>query len=206
MSPVTPRRGFLRGIGATLAAMAAWPGTAMAAEAVEDEAWLRGLTGKHRQLFDVSVCKDGRPLGRLANFLDAYGEAYGLKDSDLNAVFGLHGSAVPMALDDAMWSKYELGKRNGENDPQTNAPAVRNPWAKGGPTSVSRLQERGVRFIVCMRSIRRLSGELAAGGGSAETIRAELLANLLPGVTPVPAMIVAVNRAHEAGLSYAYIG
>jgi intracellular sulfur oxidation DsrE/DsrF family protein len=33
-----------------------------------------------------------------------------------------------------------------------------------------------------------------------------LLANLLPGVTPVPALIVAVNRAQESGLSYAYIG
>jgi len=45
-----------------------------------------------------------------------------------------------------------------------------------------------------------------AEGGSAQAIRAELLGDLLPGVIPVPAMIVAVNRAHEVGLSYAYIG
>ena len=206
MNTVTPRRGFVRGVGAALTALAAWPGNALAAESAPDESWLLGLTGKHRQLFDVSVSKDGRPLGRLANFLDAYGETYGLKDSDLNAVFGMHGSAVPIAVNDAIWAKYELGKRNSELDPQTGAPAARNPWAKGGATSVARLQERGVRFIVCLRSIRRLSGELAGAGGNAEAVRTELLANLLPGVTPVPAMIVAVNRALEAGLSYAYLG
>ena len=206
MSTVTARRGFVRGIGAALAAITAWPREALAAGNAPDEAWLQGLTGKHRQLFDVSVSKDGRPLGRLANFLDAYGEAYGLKDSDLSCIFGMHGSAVPIALNDAMWFRYDLGKRNNELDMRTGAPSVRNPWAKGGATSVARLQERGVRFIVCMRSIRRLSGELAGAAGNAEAVRGELVANLLPGVTSVPAMIVAVNRAHEAGLSYAYLG
>jgi len=206
MKHVTARRGFVRRCGAALAALAVWPRQSSASEIAPDEAWLQGLTGKHRQLFDVAVSKDGRSLGRLSNFLDAYGEAYGLKDADLNAIFGMHGSAVPMALNDAMWAKYELGIRYSEMDPRTGAPAVGNPWGKGGPTSVARLQERGVRFIVCMRSVRRLSGELAGAAGNAESVRVELMGNLLPGVTPVPAMIVAVNRAHEAGLSYAYIG
>lgn len=206
MNPVTPRRGFVRRAGAAVAAMTMLPGSSRALEPAPDESWLQGLTGKHRQLFDVAVSKDGRPLGRVANFLDAYGEAYGLRDSDLNAIFGVHGGGMPIVLNDAVWKKYELGRRNAEKDPRTGAHAERNPWATGGATSVARLQERGVRFIVCMRSIRRLSGELSVGMGGAESVRTDLLANLLPGVTPVPAMIVAVNRAHESGLSYAYLG
>lgn len=196
----------MRRAGASLAALALWPRQSSATEPAPDESWLQGLNGKHRQIFDVDGCKDGHPLGRVANFFDAYGEAYSLKDSELNAIFGIHGGGMPIALNDAMWAKYEIGKRYSEMDPQTGAPSVRNPWARNGTTSVARLQERGVRFIVCMRSIRRMSRELASGGGNAEAVRAELTSNLLPGVTPVPAMIVAVNRAQEAGLSYAFLG
>lgn len=171
------------------------------------EAWLQGLNGKHRQILDVSSLRGGTPLARTVNFLDAYGEAYGLKDSDVNAIVGIHSGALVIGFNDAMWAKYELGKRAGENDPRTQAPAVRNIFAAGTPTSVARLQERGVRFIACGKAIRRLSGELAAAAGaSPDQVRAELQANLLPGVIEVPALIVAVNRAQEAGLTYVALG
>jgi intracellular sulfur oxidation DsrE/DsrF family protein len=204
----TPRRGFVaRAIAAVtgLAAVPAFAGAVTPNTAPSpDEAWLQGLTGKHRQYFDVGLL-DIRALSRVANFMDVYGEAYETKDRDVNVVFGAHGAATAMMLNDAMWDRYELGRRNTINDAGSRAPARRNMFATGG-MSVARLQERGVRFIVCMRSIRRLSGELAGQGGSAEQVRGELLANVLPGVTPVPAAIVATNRAQEAGLTYVYIG
>lgn len=203
----TPRRGFVARALAALAGVAAAPAFAGAAprpSAPPDEAWLQGLTGKHRQYFDVGLL-DVRALARVANFMDVYAEAYETKDSDVNVVFGVHGAATAMMLNDAMWERHDLGRRNSITDPGSRAPARRNLFATGG-TSVARLQERGVRFIVCMRSIRRLSGELAGAGGSADQVRAELLANLLPGVTSVPAAIVATNRAQEAGLTYVYIG
>lgn len=204
----TPRRSFLGRAVASLAAVAALPSVGRAVaptlEGPPDEAWLEGLKGKHRQYFDVAVA-DSRALARVSNFLDVYAEAYGTKDADVNVVFGAHGGATALMLNDAMWARYELGRRSNMEDPGTRAPATRNLVATGG-LSVARLQERGVRFIVCMRSIRRLSGELAGPNGSAEQVRTELLANLLPGVTAVPAAIVATNRAQEAGLTYVYIG
>lgn len=203
----TPRRGFLEKLMGLAAGLAVAPSVAHATvQQSADESWLQGMTGKHKQIFDVSTTRGGTPLLRTANFLDAYAEAYGMKDSELNAVVGVHSGATSIAFNDAMWAKYELGKRTGENDPRTQAPALRNVFASGSPTSVARLQERGVRFIACMRAIRRLSGELATPTNTAEQVRTELLANLLPGVTPVPALIVAVNRAQEAGLSYVFLG
>jgi intracellular sulfur oxidation DsrE/DsrF family protein len=83
---------------------------------------------------------------------------------------------------------------------------VRNIFASGAPTSVATLQGRGVRFIACMRAIRRLSGVLATPDHPADKVREEILGNLLPGVTPVPALIIAVGRAQEAGLSYVFLG
>jgi intracellular sulfur oxidation DsrE/DsrF family protein len=207
-SPSTPRRGFLARAGAAIVGVMAAPTLGSAHPGggpAPDESWLQGLTGKHRQVFDVTA-PDSKGLGRVANFLDAYGEAYGLKDAEISAILVAHGGAVPVLLNDAFWARYELGKRNGQVDPSTQAPAARNMWARGSGASVARLQERGVRFVVCMRSIRRLSGELASAAMPADRVRAELLESLLPGVTPVPAAIVATNRAQESGLTYAYVG
>jgi intracellular sulfur oxidation DsrE/DsrF family protein len=203
----TPRRGFVERIVGLAAGIVVAPSMAGASVPQSpDEAWLQGMTGKHKQIFDVPSTRGGSPLARTANFLDSYAEAYGTKDTDVNAVVGVHGGAIAMAFTDAIWAKYELGKRIAENDPKTQAPALRNIFASGSATSIARLQERGVRFIACMRAIRRLSGELATPASTADQVRAELLANLLPGVTPVPALIVAVNRAQEAGLSYVFLG
>lgn len=202
----TQRRGFLGKMMGFIAGIAVTPTIVRASEQQPDESWLQGLTGKHKQIFDVATTRGGTPLARTANYLDSYAEAYGTKDSDVNAVVGVHSAALAIVFNDAMWAKYDLGKRTGENDPRTQAPAARNVFLSGSPVSVTRLQERGVRFIACMRAIRRLSGELATPGNTADQVRTELLGNLLPGVTPVPALIVAVNRAQEAGLSYVYIG
>ena len=201
----TPRRGFLARAAATVAGLVASPAIA-GATPPDGEEWLQGLNGRHKQFFDVVSQRDGRALGRVANYLDVYRETYGLKDSDVNAIFGAHGAGLAFVFSDAIWAKYEFGKRYAENDPATKAPAIRNLYASGTGVSVERLQQRGVRFIACMRSIRRLGVELAGDPARADEVRAELLANLLPGVTPVPAMVVAINRAHESGLAYMFVG
>lgn len=206
MTP-TARRGFLGRLLGSMAGLAVAPAVLGAQGQPVSEPWLQGLNGKHRQIIDVGSSRGGTPLARTANFLDVYAEAYGMKDSDLNAVVGIHSGALFLGLNDAMWAKYELGKRANEMDPRTQAPATRNPFASGSPTSIARLQERGVRFIACGRSLRRHSGELAnAFGTPVDQVRAELQANLLPGVIEVPAFIVAVNRAQEAGLTYVALG
>ena len=204
----TARRSFIGRAAATVAGLITLPSLAGSQnqQGSADEAWLQGLNGKHKQIFDVATTRGGFALARAANFMDSYAEVYGMKDADLSVVIGTYGAALAFGFNDAIWAKYELGKRTGENDPQTQAPATRNLFASGSPTSVARLRERGVRFLACMRAIRRLSGELATPANPADQVRAELLANMLPGVTPVPAMIVAVNRAQEAGLTYVYIG
>ena len=216
MTGRTPRRGFLARLAGAAVALTAAPSVSEArasSQAVPDESWLQGLSGAHKQFFDVGNFRD-RVMSRVMIFLDVYGEAYGLQDANLNAVVGVHGPALGFVFNDALWSKYELGKRWSVNDPLTKAPAIRNPMVRkesaydwgAADYSVTRLQQRGVRFIACMRSIRALSAELAGGREAAPPVNAEILANLLPGVTPVPAMIVAINRAQEAGLTYVFAG
>ena len=205
-TPPTPRRGFLERAAAALVGVVAIPSLAQAQQqGAFQDTWLQGANGKHKQIEDVSSIRGGTPLARTANFLDAYAE-YGMKDSDLNVVFAAHSAALGILMNDALWARYELGKRWNENDSRTSAPALRNPFASGAPTSVATLQGRGVRFIACMRAVRRLSGELATPTNPADAVRTEILANLLPGVTPVPAVIVAINRAQQAGFTYVDLG
>jgi intracellular sulfur oxidation DsrE/DsrF family protein len=178
-----------------------------------NEPWLEGLTGKHKQYFDVAAHGKGAVLQRVANFLDAYNQAYGLADAEVNVVFGAHGTAIPLVLNDAVWARYKLGAHFSIDDSATKTPSERNLFsgvANGAGSfrpSIAALQKRGVRFLACMQAIARLSREIGARDGQdPEPINKVLLASLLPGVTTVPAAIVAVNRAQESGLTYVFVG
>jgi intracellular sulfur oxidation DsrE/DsrF family protein len=171
------------------------------------ESWLDNLHGRHKQFFDVSALSDGAPLDRVWGYFDVYHDAYGLSDHEIDAVVGAHGSALGFVLTDAVWAAYDLGKIFSVKDPQYGTVATRNLFAEGATGTVSSLQRRGARFLACQRSIDRLSRQLAtASGKDPARVRAELEGGLLPRVTLVPAMIVATNRAQEAGLTYVHLG
>ena len=176
------------------------------------ETWLKGLDAPHKQFFDAGAIGGGAPLGRVCNFLDVYAEAYGLTDKDINVVFGASGASLPFIFNDAMWGKYDLGRRYGAENPQTREPLMRNLFRKDlpgktcGDHSIEALQRRGVRFIGCNRSLRNMAIEIATNlNGNADLLRDDLLANIVPGVVVVPAMVVAANRAQEAGMTYVYV-
>jgi intracellular sulfur oxidation DsrE/DsrF family protein len=63
--------------------------------------------------------------------------------------------------------------------------------------------KRGVVFLMCNNALRLTSQALAkARGEAAEAVYEDLKASRLPGTVLVPAMVVAINRAEEAGFSY----
>ncbi|MEP6621947.1 MAG: hypothetical protein ABJE47_21670 [bacterium] len=212
------RRKFVVGAGAALSALLLpFGGTANAASsapgAEPDEPWLKGLTGKHRQFFDIGAGRNGVPLERILNFYEAYKESYAVDARDLNVLFGFHGAGSAYVLNDAMYAKYALGKKYETTDPLTKATATRNPFVRmlpgytwRGDYSIEAFQARGGRILWCNKSLGNLSRDLAKDtGGSEADIAAELRKNVLPGITIVPAMVVASNRAQEAGCAYSCI-
>lgn len=219
-----PRRGFLSRVSAAVAGLVATavaPGTGSAQggsprtpAAPGQESWLDRLDGQHGQIFDAPSLAGGKALQQVRNFLDAYRDAYGLGSDRIDAVVGAHGSAVPLVFQDRVWERFALGERFEVKDPRTGAGAQRNLFARredGGAVppdaSLEALQERGVIFLLCNNSLKRLTATLSqAGFGTQEAVRAELLEGLLPGVEVVPAMVVALNLAQEKGLSYVYSG
>jgi intracellular sulfur oxidation DsrE/DsrF family protein len=209
------RRGFLASLTGALALLPATTAFARGERMAEKDEWLRGLTGKHRQFFDVGSIQAGTPLRRVHNFLATYASAYDISESDVNAVFGAHGPALAFTLGDAAWAKYELGALYAINDPVTEKPATRNIFfemtSKIGnvpaEASIARLQARGVRFLACNNTLNGLSEQLAnARKMEIAAVRHDLVEAVIRGVTVVPAMSIAGNRAQEAGLTYAAIG
>ena len=202
---IHPRRRFVGRAAAAVAALTGFPGILRAGTNVDDskhDAWMQQLKGKHRQFFHALDLND-RAMLMASNYLDAYQNEFGEKKGDVGAVIGVHGGALNIAFTDAAWTKYALGKAANFMDPATKEPAVRNTFATGGELSVDTLQKRGVLFLVCNTALRLRSRALAKERGETyEVVYNDLAASRLPGTILVPAMVVAINRAQEKGVTY----
>lgn len=176
------------------------------------DAWLDRITGKHKQIFDTLDTNDGFALAFAMHFLDLNRERYGLTDNQLTAVIGLRHNAMPMALPDALWERYNIGESMQISDRATGGPATRNPFlhADGTPVSganIPSLMKRGVIFTVCNVALTTLSARLARNASVSQTAaQEEWTASLLPGMILVPVGVMAVNLAQERGCTYCYGG
>jgi hypothetical protein len=173
--------------------------------------WLDGLKAKHRQFFDAPAPNGGIALVHVMNYYDTYNKAFGVKDTDIDAVLTFYGATTFYGLNDAMWAKYALGEFTDAIDPATGKPATKNPW-RAAPVvlgltlpqaSIEALHARGATLILCNNALTIFSGLLAAKRGlDPKVVYDDLNANILPGVDLVPGMVVAVEQAARAGLSY----
>jgi hypothetical protein len=172
--------------------------------------WLEGLTAKHKQFFDSPAPLGGIPLVHVMNYYDTYNKAFKVKDADIDAVLTFYGTTTFHALNDAVWAKYRLGEFLDVTD-ASGQPATSNPWRAApvilgmalAPASIESLQKRGATFIVCNNALQIFSGMLATKRGlDSREVYEDLKANILPGVELVPAMVIAVEQAARAGLSY----
>ncbi len=209
-SPLFRRLALVAIAAVAVAAVPASRARTLDAAAPSHEAWLDALKGKHRQLFDAPDANGGIPLVHVMNFYDTYNKAYGVPDKDINGILTFYGNITFYGVNDAMWAKYKIGEFLKTND-ASGKPATANPWRTApvaiGMTlpqaSIESLQKRGATFIVCNNAMTIFAGLLAnARGLQADAVLADLKANILPGVTLVPGMVVAIEKAQERGISY----
>ena len=199
-SDITPRRGFFRRFGGAmavgLAGLASKPLYAQnSSTAAEGPNWPGTLPGRHRQLIDAYAVNAGFPLAFAYTFL--------VTNESATAVVILRHEAFPIALGSAMWEKYKIGESFKIVDPETNAPATKNPFLrpKAGvllvdDIAVDRLLARGVVFGGCHVALRVQSKMLAGNAGvSAEEAAMEWAANVISGITIIPSGTWGVNRA-----------
>jgi hypothetical protein len=204
---VTPRRGFLRRMGsaAVLGLAGLMPG-ALSARAASTRSdgpdWPGPLKGRHRQVVDAYEPNSGFPLAFAHTFL--------APNESATAVIVLRHGAFPIALNDAMWAKYKIGETFKIIDPETKAPAVKNPFFHPKPgvlivddMALDRLLAKGVVVGGCNVALQVQSKMLAGNAGvSAEEAAKEWAANVIPGITIIPSGTWGVNRAQERGCTY----
>ena len=69
--------------------------------------------------------------------------------------------------------------------------------------SIESLQKRGATFILCNNALTIFAGLVAKKRGlDPAAVYEDLKANILPGVILVPGMVVAVEQAQRAGVTY----
>jgi len=194
------------------------------------DAWIKEVKGSHRCLFDFPQHKGGVPQLHILNYLNTYATAYKTGAGEVGAVGTFYGvgtqASIPLAFNDAIWTRYELGVYTGLKDADGkhytrnvfNRPTPRDlhllMQAYGTPMipaladaipalGIENLQKMGAKFVLCANALGIWCLELEARGkGKAQDIEGELRANVLPGVTIVPAMVIAIEKAQEAGIKY----
>jgi intracellular sulfur oxidation DsrE/DsrF family protein len=216
--------------GAAAVAGLSMSGSPVAAADGGADDWLQEVKGTHRCLFDFPQHKNGFPQLHILNYLNTYATAYKAGAGQVGAVgtFYSAGSqaSIPLGFNDVMWEKYKLGAYTGLKDADGkvytrnvfNRPTDKDlhllmqvidspmiPALAGAMPAIGieSLQKMGTKFILCANALGIWCLELEARGkGKAADIEKDLRANLLPGVTIVPAMVIAIDKAQEAGIKY----
>jgi hypothetical protein len=204
------RRDFL-GLAATATATAAAAGlgsivpvaTAAAAAgsaSTEFTRWLDSIPGKHRQVTDWPDLNNGMGLAYSLAFLLTGPVGYGVPESEVGVVLVIRHDTIAVALNDSAWEKYKLGEMFKITDPETNAPAVRNPFY---------LKPGRLPFpdAACDLAITFYSG--VAGqkiGMKPEDAKKEWLEAVYPGITVAPSGVLACNGAISRGCAYVFAG
>ncbi|HSZ33717.1 MAG TPA: twin-arginine translocation signal domain-containing protein [Puia sp.] len=185
--------------------------------AEDPDEWFKGIKGKHRLVFDCTEPKEIFPFAWPKIYMMT-NEATGASEKDCTAVVVLRHSAFAYALQDSLWAKYKLGEMQKVNDPETKAPAVRNPFWKPKPDDFSapglgnvtlgipELQSMGIMFCVCNMALTVYSAVIAGNTKQdAAAVLKEMQDGLIPGIPHMPSGVYAVGRAQEHGCGYCYV-
>src|SRR5688572_28369798 len=123
----TPRRSFLGRLAALVAAGSVAPSALHAATVGDmptglgapDERWLNAIAQKEaRLIIETGIIADALAFRRALNFLDVYNTDFSTPDDRIGLAVGTHSPALALVLNDAMWAKYEFGRRWGVNTAQ----------------------------------------------------------------------------------------
>lgn len=226
----THRRGFLGRVAATAAAFGLgqlvpnhlagqeYPSSPAGGGGAKPQdpaltAWLNRIKGKYRQVYDMPEANNGFAFAWARVFYMTNAET-GAADADTSVVIVLRHAAIPFAMVDDAWAKYKFGEMSMINDPATGAASVRNFLYKAPPDKlpipgmgIDQLLQAGVLMGVCNMAIKFYAAQMAPKMNmTADQVRQEWLAAVIPGIQVVPSGVWAVNRAQKAGCSYCFAG
>ena len=92
-----------------------------------DLSWVKRITGKYRAIFDVPEIDSGYGVWRASIWGQQYIEVLGAKPNELSSVLVLRHNGIQLAMQQAYWDKYAIGKEKNVLHPVTQQGTDRNP-------------------------------------------------------------------------------
>ena len=192
----------------------ATPAQGQAQAMVWDDTWATTLAAaKYRAVIDGPEIGEGDLFWNAYAFMDGCKKVLGAAEGEVNVAVVIRHSAIALAYGDAIWSKYELGKRLKVKDPITEKKATRNPFLTlpdGHPdmawmanVTITGLGARGVTFPCCNQATRFLASQIAKWNHlDKAAVYEELKQNLVPGARLQPTGLYATMRAQQVGAAF----
>ncbi len=222
------RREFLPSLAAGAAAFAAMPSSLPALgrapalpsdlalplqQGAWDTNWGSRLNGKVRACFDTPEVESGFPVWRASIWAGQYEQVLNVPARDTSTALVLRHNAIIMAMTQAYWDKYGIGKAHKVMHPLTGEPTDKNPALMGAAEGVGapfndfaldKFLARGGVALACNLALQFdvVPTIQKADNVSAEEANTRARAMLVPGVILQPSGMFAVMRAQQAGCYY----
>jgi hypothetical protein len=214
----TPRRNFLTWLGAS-GAFAALPNVPISDHAAPyrpvsdmwDMSWCDRITGKVRAVFDSPGASEGAAMFRAQLWREEHKQIYNTESSDTSAVIVFRHEGIPLVMNDAYWSRFEVGKELKIRDDKGKKWSKRNPIGSALPDTPPKQINYNLPAFIATGGIV-LACNLAFGGMverfkeedklSDDDARKRALEHLIPGIILQPSGFFAVLRAQQAGCGF----
>ena len=178
-----------------------------------DLTWPSKLTGKHKAVFDMAEIESGYGLWRGNAWSGQVQQFLGAAPTDVSLATILRHNAIYLAMNQAFWDKYGVGKKMNVTHPLTQQPTDKNPVLMGAaegvpaPFDAAALpaqQAKGVVYLACNLAFTLDVVPLVESTDKVSTEEATKTAKsyILPGVLLQPSGVFAATQAQEAGCQY----
>ena len=142
-----------------------------------------------------------------------YQDVLGIAPKDLSAAVVLRHNGIVLAMQQAFWDKYGIGKAKNVLHPVTQQPTTKNPVllsSAGGdlpaqfdPMALDKFMARGGIALACNLAFQDCVELIKSKEGANDAdARKQALTYLVPGVIMQPSGVFAAIRAQEAGATY----
>ena len=178
-----------------------------------DLSWVKRLTGKYRAIFDVPEIDSGYGVWRASIWGTQYMEVLGAKPNELSTVLVLRHNGIQLAMQQAYWDKYGIGKEKNVLHPVTQQGTDRNPAllsstrnevpAMFDDAALDKFIGRGGIALACNLALQDVVEAIQKRDNLSEAdARKQAIGFMVPGVVLQPSGVFAALHAQDAGCKY----
>lgn len=177
-----------------------------------DVSWTKKINGKHKALFDVPDISGGSGVFRAGLWARQYADVFKVPMAELSSVIVIRHDGISLAMNQAFWDEYNVGKRNkvrdGNDKKTTKNPVLANlePGKEPKGFELYMLEQqiaRGVVVLACnMAFAECVSTVMKQDKLKQSEARAKAIGMLVPGVVLQPSGIFGVVLAQQTGCAF----